>query len=540
MKTREQAGVEHRYPSRRSVVYSDRGMVCTSQTLAAQAGLEMLKKGGNAVDAALATVIALTVLEPVSNGLGSDAFAIVWSAEEQKLFGLNGSGWAPRLLTLDAMRRAGCRSMPDRGWASVTVPGAPSAWAELHRRFGRLPFPHLFEPAIGYAEDGFPVQPVTSFLWSGEASAFASYRDQPAFAPLFETFLEGGAPRPGERRRFPLQAKTLRKLAETGCESFYRGTIATAIDAFSRRTGGYLRRGDLEPYRAEWVEPVHASYRGWDVCEIPPNGHGMVALMTLNILQQLGAPAGREDVETVHRQLEAMKLGFTDGMQYITDPRCMRMDVSYLLSSQYAAQRAAEIGETALLPKPVDPDCGGTVYLCTADQEGNMVSFIQSNFQGFGSGICVPEYGISFNDRASSFRLDPQAANVLAPGKKPYHTIIPGFLMKDGRPVGPFGVMGGYMQPQGHVQLLMNLIDFDLDVQEALDAPRWQWMGGRKILLEEGFGPDMAAALRDRGHEIKVVRNFTRFGRGQIILRGEDGVLRGATEPRADGVVAAW
>lgn len=536
----ERKTYEHRYPSRRSVVYSDRGMVCTSQALAAQTGLDMLKRGGNAVDAAVATAIAMTVLEPTSNGLGSDAFAIVWSEEEKKLFGLNGSGWAPRLLTRDAMRRAGFQTMPARGWASVTVPGAPSAWAELHRRFGRLPFQELFGPAIGYAESGVPTQPVTSYLWAQDEEAFAPYRDEPAFAPFFETFLDGGAPKPGERRRFPCHAKTLCRLAETGCESYYRGSIAAAIDAFSRATGGYLRREDLELYRAEWVEPIRLSYHGWDVCEIPPNGHGIVALMALNILQHLGTRADRDDEDTVHRQLEAMKLAFTDGMEYITDPRCMRMDTGYLLSDAYAARRAAEIGAEALLPHPVDPDCGGTVYLCVADGEGNMVSFIQSNFQGFGSGITIPGLGISLNDRASSFRLDEWAANVLVPGKKPYHTIIPGFLMKDGRPVGPFGVMGGYMQPQGHVQLLMNLFDFGLDAQEALDAPRWQWTGGKKIMLEEGFGAGVAQALRDRGHEITVARDFTGFGRGQVILRGEDGVLRGATEPRADGAVAAW
>ena len=532
--------LSYRYPSRRSVVYGRRGMVCTSQPLAVLAGLDMLKRGGNAVDAILAAAVSMTVLEPTSNGLGSDAFAILWDAGTKSLYGLNGSGYAPRALSVEAVRKTGCTKMPDRGWLPVTVPGAPSAWAELHRRFGRLPFAELFEPAIAYAEDGYAVQPVTSLLWQRAEETFEPYRDEPAFQPFFETFLQSGAPRPGAVVRLPDHAAALRKLAATGCESFYRGEIAAAIDTFSRRTGGALREVDLAAYRAEWVTPVQLRYHGYDVCELPPNGHGIVALMALNILQKLGRLADRDAEQTVHRQLEAMKLAFVDGQEYITDPRAMKMPVAHLLSDAYAAGRAAEIGEAALLPKPIDPDCGGTVYLCAADGEGNMVSFIQSNFKGFGSGIVIPGYGISLNDRGCSFRLDETAANVLMPGKKPYHTIIPGFLLKDGAPVGPFGVMGGFMQPQGHVQVLMNLIDYGLNPQEALDAPRWQWLGGRKIELEPGFGRAVADSLRRRGHEVTVNPDATGFGRGQMILRNREGVLAGATEPRADGMVAAW
>ena len=288
------------------------------------------------------------------------------------------------------------------------------------------------------------------------------------------------------------------------------------------------------------MTPLSVNYKGYDVCELPPNGHGIVALMALNILRHLDTSAGRDDELTVHRQLEAMKLAFTDGRTYISDPRYMKMKTDFLLGENYAAERAAEIGDSALMPSPIDPNCGGTVYMCAADGEGNMISHIQSNFRGFGSGIVIPGTGIALNDRGNGFSMDPASDNCVAPGKKPYHTIIPGFLMKDGRALGPFGVMGGFMQPQGHVQVLMNMIDYGLNPQEALDAPRWQWLGGRKIEIETGFGNELAEALRRRGHEVTMTDDFISFGRGQIILRDDNGVLMGATEPRADGTVAAW
>lgn len=532
--------LNYRYPSRRSVIYGIKGMVCTSQPLAAQAGLDILKKGGNAIDAMLATAICMTVLEPSGNGIGSDTFALVWSAKDKKLYGLNGSGPAPQTLTIEAMKKAGFTKMPDRGWAPVTVPGAPSAWAELHKRFGKMEFSKLFSPAIEYAENGYPVHPIVGLLWEKAEKVFAPFKDKPEFAPFFKTFMSQGVPEIGSVMKFPYHAKALRELADTNCESFYRGNIAKAIDEFSRQTGGYLRAEDLENYKAEWVEPIMTKYHGYDVCEIPPNGHGIVALMSLNILQEMGKLTDRNSEETIHKQLEALKLAFTDGQTYITDQRYMKIKTAYLLSKEYAKKRCEEIGEEALMPKPIDPDCGGTVYMCAADQEGNMISYIQSNYKGFGSGIVIPEYGISLNDRGCSFSLDPAADNSLVPNKKPYHTIIPGFLLKDGEPMGPFGVMGGYMQPQGHVQVMMNMIDFGLNPQEALDAPRWQWVGGKKIEIETGFGEKIVEALRKRGHEVKVMDDFTGFGRGQIIIRQKDGVLVGATEPRTDGIVAAW
>ena len=502
--------LQYKYPSRRSVMYGTKGMVCSSQPLAAQAGLDMIKKGGNAVDAAVATAIALTILEPTSNGLGSDAFAQVWVGG--KLYGLNGSGYAPELLTPDCAALKDKTAIPERGWESVTVPGAVSAWAELHKRFGKLPFAELFAPAIEYAEKGYPVSPVISRLWHESLGVFAPYKNNAAFKGWFDTFTENGeTPAAGTVAKLPQQAKTLRLIAGSYGETFYRGEVADAIDKFSQATGGYIRKSDLADYRAEWVEPISIDYHGYRVWELPPNGHGIVALIALNILKGF-AHDSKDCVENLHHEIEAMKLAYADGL----------------------------IGEQALLPQPGNPFCGGTVYLCTADGEGNMVSYIQSNFQGFGSGIVVPGYGIAFNDRASGFTLDPQHDDYLVPLKKPYHTIIPGFLTKDGKAVGPFGVMGGYMQPQGHLQVMHNVIDFGMNPQEALDCPRWQWVEGKKVMIEAGVGQEIIDGLRARGHELIVTDDFIDFGRGQMIWRSDDGVLAGATEPRADGMVAVW
>jgi len=534
--------LHYRYPSRRSVVYGKNGMVCTSQPLAAQAGLDILKKGGNAVDAIIATATCMTVLEPTGNGMGSDAFALYWDAKSKRLYGLNGSGYAPAAMTLEAMKAKGYEKMPDRGWDAVTVPGAPSAWAELHKRFGKLPFADLFQSAISYADNGYPVHPIVGLLWERAAKVFAPYKNKLEFQPYYETFLKNGAPAIGSLVKLPYHAKTLKELAVTNCESYYRGKIAQAIDEFAKKTGGLMRAEDLAKYKAEWVEPIHTNYHGYDVCEIPPNGHGIVALMTLNIINKMALLGTSHDDEAIiHKQLEALKQAFIDGQTYVADARSMKkVKVEYLLSDAYAQKRCSEIGEIALTPKPVNPDCGGTVYMCAVDGEGNMISYIQSNYKGFGSGIVIPGYGISLNDRACGFELNSDSDNCLAPGKKPYHTIIPGFLMKDGKALGPFGVMGGYMQPQGHVQVMMNMIDFGMNPQEALDAPRWQWIGGKKVEIETGFKPEIVEALKKRGHEIKVEEDFTSFGRGQIIIRDEEGVLIGATEPRTDGCVASW
>ncbi len=532
---------EYKYASRRRVVHAKRGMVCTSQPLAAQAGLTILQQGGNAIDAAIATAICQTIVEPTNNGLGSDCFALVWTGG--KLHGLNGSGYAPQRLTPEAVAASGAtEKMPLRGWEAVTVPGAPSAWAELHKRFGRLPFAKLFEPAIYYAEQGYPVSPIVARFWQEGIDALTPHKNNPAIAPWFATFDvhgNGVAPQTGELVTLPYHAKTLRILADSYCESYYRGELAQRLVEFSNKTGGYLSLEDLADYRAEWVEPVHINYHGYDVWEMPPNGHGITALMALNILKDMEIGA-KDTGDTFHKQIEAMKLAFADGMHYIADPRYMQTRVEELLSDAYAAQRRALIGETALEPTHGKPFCGGTVYLCTADGEGNMVSFIQSNYKDFGSGIVLPGYGINLNDRGAGFSLNPELDDYLAPRKKPYHTIIPGFLTHEGEAVGPFGVMGAYMQPQGHVQVIMNTVDWLLNPQSALDAPRWQWIAGKEIWLESSVAPEVVEDLRRRGHEVRVLEDDTTFGRGEIIWRDSNGVLAGATEPRADGVVAAW
>lgn len=547
----------NKYPSRRSVVYGKNGLVCTSQTLAAQAGLDILKSGGNAIDAAIATAISLTVLEPPSNGIGSDLFALVWY--KGKLYGLNGSGPAPAALTrekvLARLRADGkafetksekgiisdlsASGMPDYGWETVTVPGAPASWKVLHERFGTAHFASLFDAAIRYAEEGFPLQPICSRVWKKNVPKVSGLKSETMYQSMLDTFFHNKKLEPGDVVTLPEMGNTLRKLAESGCDSFYTGDIAREIIRFASETGGYFTEADLQNYKPEWVEPIRLNYRGFEVCEIPPNGHGLVVLMTLNILRQL-ALGEKEDPETVHKQLEAMKIGFTDGKTYIADPRYMKASVAYFLSEEYGKKRAGEIDSRAQLPKPVDLNCGGTVYLCTADREGNMVSLIQSHFNNFGSKLAVPGTGILLNNRGKNFTLDPEHDNCLAPGKKPYHTIIPGFLLKDGEAVGPFGVMGAFMQPQGQVQVVNNLIDFSLNPQEALDAPRWQWTGGKTVEVESSFDKDIVEDLEQRGHDIRVMEDFTSFGRGQMVLRQPDGVYAAATEPRADGVVAAW
>ncbi|MFB5676678.1 gamma-glutamyltransferase family protein [Paenibacillus terreus] len=528
------------YPSQRNAVYARNGMVATSQPLAAQAGLDILKKGGNAIDAAIATAACLTVVEPTSNGIGGDAFAIVWTKDD-KMHGLNASGPAPQGISIEAVKAAGHEKMPAYGWLPVTVPGAPSAWKALSDRFGRLPLTEVLQPAIEYAEKGFPISPTLGHYWSVAYRRFSEALKGPEFAGWFDTFApEGRAPRIGEIWKSPVHAATLRSIVETGAESFYRGELAERMDAFSREHGGFLRKEDLAAFYPEWVEPISVNYKGYDVWEIPPNGQGLVALLALNILNGYDFSA-RDTVDTHHKQMEAMKLAFTDGLKYITQRDKMSVSVEDLLSSAYAETRRALIGEEALMPEPGEPVRSGTVYLAAADGEGNMISYIQSNYMGFGSGIVIPGTGIGLQNRGHSFSLDPTHDNRLEPGKKTYHTIIPGFLTKDGKALGPFGVMGGFMQPQGHMQVVMNLVDFGLNPQAALDAPRWQWIEGKTIEIEPSFPEHLAQSLMRKGHQIKRASGPGGFGRGQIILRDQaSGVLVGGTEWRTDGTVAGW
>ena len=536
-------GDSGQFPSRRELVYACRGMVCTSQPLAAQAGLDAMKAGGNAVDAAVAAASAMTVCEPTSNGLGSDAFAIVWIEKEQKLYGLNASGVSPMALSYETVRAAG-EEMPRRGWMPVMVPGAPAAWQALTSRLGRRTLSENLEGAAVLAEEGYPVEVTCSHDWALSYRVFDGVREKenPAWlTPWFDCFApKGRAPQAGEIWKSEDMARTLREIGSTQSESYYRGSLAEKIDSFSRETGGYLRKSDLEDYAVRWVSPLSVSYRGYDVWELPPNGDGMIALMTLNILRHFELSDKFSEDGDIHRRIEALKKAFADGQAYISDPAAMRVAPEDLLAEAYGKARAGEITDTAQLPSHGNPSGSGTIYLCTADGEGNMVSYIQSNYMGFGSGVVVPGTGISLQNRGCGFTLDPNSPNCYAPGKKAFHTIIPGFLTRDGKPVGPFGVMGGFMQPQGHVQVLSNLIDLHFNPQEALDAPRWQWTGGNKILLEPEYPKALAEKLSARGHEIEYAENSGTFGRGEIIFRHDDGVLTGAVEKRAAGYCAAW
>jgi gamma-glutamyltranspeptidase / glutathione hydrolase len=526
------------FASKRNTVIANRGMVATSQPLAAQAGLDILKKGGNAVDAAIATAAALTVVEPTSNGIGGDAFALVWIKEE--LFGLNASGPSAKSISKAALAELGFDKIPMHGVIPVTVPGAPSAWVALSKRFGKLPLTEVLAPAISYAEEGYPISVTLGQNWQNGYKKYKTTFTSKEFDGWFETFsIDGRMPEIGEIWRSPGHAKTLRKIAETEGDAFYKGEIADKIDAFMKEHNGFISKEDLANYEPEWVEPLKVHYKGYDVWEIPPNGQGIVAQMALNIYKH--AEPKWQDVDTLHQQIEAMKLAYTDGKAFVTERNQMPVDVETLLSPAYGESRFAEITGTALDPKPFDIPKGGTVYLATADAEGNMVSFIQSNYMGFGSGIVIPGTGIALQNRGYDFSLDENHPNFLQPGKRTYHTIIPGFLTKDDKAVGPFGVMGGYMQPQGHFQVITNTIDFHLNPQAALDMPRWQWMGEKRIDVEPHFPNYLIQALERKGHRIHVTVDGGSFGRGQIIWRDQKtGVLYGGTEPRTDGTIAAW
>lgn len=525
------------YPSRRNVMYAKNGMVATGSPLAAQAGLEILKKGGNAIDAAIATAAALTVVEPTGNGIGGDGFAIL--SVNNKMYGLNASGPSPKLLEAQDLLNKGLKEMPKYGLIPVTVPGIPKAWAELSKKFGKLPLSEVVAPAVKLAREGYAVPVNVAKLWKKAAVNFGKESGE-EFKYWFETFTKDGkCPEIGDVVRLPDHADTLEMIGDTYADAFYKGELADKIDAFSKKYNGYIRKDDLEEFEAEWVEPISVKYHGYDVYELPPNGHGISALMALNILDRFQFEA-RETVRSYHTMIEAMKLAFVDVQKYVADPRFMKVTVEQLLSKAYAEDRAKLIGNTAIMPEAGDPYCGGTVYLAAADNEGNMISYIQSNYMGFGSGMVVPGTGIALHNRGNNFNLDLESANCVGPGKKPYHTIIPGFLGKDGKAVGPFGVMGGFMQPQGHVQVVINTVDFLMNPQSALDAPRWQWVGKKNIELEHGVPEHIAYELAAMGHDIKVLHDPLMMGRGEIIWRMENGVLVGGTEPRTDGHIALY
>ena len=525
----------HPYPSRRSAVVAE-NMVSTSHPLASQAGVSMLAQGGNAVDAALATAMALTVLEPTGNGLGSDAFAILWDGSE--LHGLNASGRSPAGWTPE--RFAGRDKMPYRGWDSVTVPGAVSAWVALSERFGKLPFAKLFEPAIGYAANGFGVSPIIGDLWAKSADEL---RDQPGFA---ETFLPGGkAPEIGAFFKSPGHARTLRLIAETRGEAFYKGEIAREIAAFAAEHGGAMTVEDLAAHEPEWCGTISKSFDDVTLHEIPPNGQGIAALMALGIVGQTGIrDLAADDPRAWHLQIEAMKLALADAETYVADPEHMRdVTAQQMLDDGYLARRAALIDpDKAQDFGAGEPAKGGTVYLSAVDSSGMMVSFIQSNYAGFGSGVVVPNTGIALQNRGAGFSLDPASQNCVGPSKRPFHTIIPGFLMGRDAPVMSFGVMGGQMQAQGHMQMVLRTQLWGQDVQMAVDAPRWRVTEGLGVACEETVPQDIIAALRGMGHQIDIENPDRAFGFGgaQLIHRlGARGYAAGS-DPRKDGCATGF
>ncbi|WP_336492185.1 gamma-glutamyltransferase family protein [Methylobacterium nigriterrae] len=532
------------YPTIRIPVFA-RNVVATSHPLAAQAGLRMLTRGGSAVDAALAGAAMLTVVEPVSCGLGGDVFAIVWDGTG--LQGLNASGVAPKAWSPDYFRGkygedgAGMARRPIRGWDAVTVPGGIAGWAALHGKFSRLPFADLLEPAIEVAERGYAVPPIVAHKW---AAAVPELKDQPGFAAAFMP--RGRAPLCGERFTFVDAARTLRKIAETGGRALYEGELAARVVAHSRENGGAISLEDLQEYQPDWVAPISTSYRGYDVQEIPPNGQGIAALMALGILKQFDVEnLAVDSVDSQHLQIEAMKLAFADLYRYVSDPRSMEVTPAEMLSEGYLSERAAQIDmKKAARPTFGIPAAGGTVYLSAADESGMMVSFIQSNYMGFGSGVVVPGTGISMQNRGVGFSMDPRSPNVVAGGKRPFHTIIPGFLTRAGRPIMSFGVMGGDIQPQGHVQTLVHMLDYQQQPQAACDAPRWKVNRDFTLDVEGTMRPETVEALQARGHELKRIEDpYMDFGSGQFVWRlsedPEDGYLA-ASDSRRDGQAAGF
>ena len=506
-------------------------VVATSNPLVVQSGLHALRQGGNAIDAALAAAVTLTVVEPNNNGLGSDAFAIVWDGGT--LTGLNASGRSPRALTLDHFTEYD--AVPATGWLPVTVPGAVSAWVALSERFGRLPFERLFDDAVRYAREGYPVPPITASRW-GEAEIY--YRECPDFA---RTFCPGGhAPRPFETVRFPDHAKTLELIRDSRGEEFYRGDIAEKIAAYARKTGGLLTEDDMAGHRAEWTTLLHMDFAGHTLHEIPPNGQGIAALMACGILRHAGVDKYAVDsADSLHMQIEAMKLAFADVYQYVADPAYMDVTSDELLNEDYLAGRAGLIDMAAAGdPGYGIPPKGGTVYLAAADSSGMMVSYIQSNFMGFGSGVVVPGTGIAMQNRGFGFSLDPDHPNCAAGGKRPYHTIIPAFVTRDDEPVMSFGVMGGPMQPQGHLQMMVRVFLHGQNPQAAADAPRWRVMGGRRVIVEDGIEASVLDELVKRGHKIDRA-DPSQFGGAQLIYR-DGGHYCAGSDPRKDGQAAGY
>jgi gamma-glutamyltranspeptidase/glutathione hydrolase len=540
----------------RSPVIARNGMAATSHPLASQIAVDVLQAGGSAVDAAIAANAALGLMEPVGNGLGGDLFALVWDPKTERLWGLNGSGRSARGLDLAGLReRLGeGQRIPAYGPLSVTVPGCADGWGALHARFGRLPFEQVLAPAIRYAREGFPVTQVIAGYWAANLRAFERARELEGLRePIAAVYtLEGRAPREGDVFRNPDLARTLEALAEHGARAFYEGELADRMDAYFRRVDCPLRKEDLAAHRSEWVEPISTTYRGVALCELPPNGQGLAALQMLNILEGYDLAAlGHNSAEYLHVQVEAKKLAFADRARFYADPRFYDAPLERLLSKEYAAARRALIDpeKAARSVEAGPPPQGDTIYLCTADASGMMVSLIQSNYRGMGSGLVPDGLGFMLQDRGELFTLEEGHPNVYAPAKRPFHTIIPAFALKDGKPWIAFGVMGGAMQPQGHVQILCNLLDFGMNLQEAGDAPRYNHEGsseptgqemtdGGVLCLESGIGEAVRKVLAERGHRIQTRGSYG--GYQAILWDAERGVYFGASEMRKDGQVSGF
>jgi len=561
----------------RSEVLARHGMVCTSVPAATQAGLDILKRGGSAVDAAIAANATLGLMEPVSNGVGGDLFAIVYSAKENKLYGINGSGRSPLGLSYEQMKteldKLNRKTIPPIGMLPISVPGTVDAWAELNKKFGKLKLGDDLAPAIRYAEEGFPVTELIAHYWGFGPRI---YKGLPGgFLETYTLDGKGRTPAKGDIFKNPALAKTLRLIGEKGRDGFYKGEIADKIDAFMQQNGGFLRKVDFAKHTNTWVEPVSTNYHGYDVFELPPNGQGIATLQILNILEGFDLKSmGRNSPDALHTMIEAKKIAWADRAKFYADPTFSKIPVKSLISKEYAAERrklidpkraaktveagvppadSTEAQPTRLPPQtPSKLDQGDTIYMCTADDEGNMVSLIQSNYRGMGSGIVVPGLGFMFQDRGELFSMEPGHANVYAPGKRPFHTIIPGFVMKDGKPWAAFGVMGGGMQPQGHVQVLTNQIDFGLNVQEAGDASRWQHEGdneptgekmenGGYVEVESGIPYESVRELKDRGHDVRFdVGGYGGYQAIKVEMRDGQRVYVGASESRKDGQAAGY
>ncbi len=532
----------------RSEIIARNGMAATSQPLATQAALDILKKGGNAIDAAIAANAVLGVVEPTGCGIGGDLFAIIWSADKGKLYGLNASGRSPRSLKLEYLKGNGYDFIPSYGPLPVSVPGCVDGWYEMHDMFGKLPMKDILQPAISYAREGFPVTEVIAYSLDRGTQLLKDYPN------IKEVYMPGGkAPSKGEIFKNPLLANTLEKIVKGGRNEFYRGSIAKNIDAFMKKQGGFLTYDDLSRHNSEWIEPVSTTYRGYEVWELPPNGQGIAALQMLNILEGYDIESmGFGSADYIHLFTEAKKLAFEDRAKYYADPRFSKVPVAQLISKKYAAERRKLIN-TEKAAKVYDAgviQTDNTIYLTVADKQGNMVSLIQSNYRGMGSGMCPTGLGFVLQDRGEMFSLAPGHANVYAPGKRPFHTIIPAFITRIGKPYISFGVMGGDMQPQGHVQIIVNLIDFKMNLQEAGDAPRiyhtgsseptgQQMTDGGILQLESGFRPEVIQKLLSMGHIIQW--NLGGFGGYQAIMWDEKNkVYFGASEYRKDGQAAGY